>query len=773
MDKVSLKKDIHNEFKKLQKELTANQEVIANLEYQLVQARSEKDVLHRIAMASSLESLIEEIMLFLRKHWGFDGFVIQFVNSESGFLEFFNMYGELARAGGDGDLVEMAIPLSRQDVLSVRAVTEQRPFFLNRSDISRCNDLSEIDQKLSAAFGYTEWLMVPVVHQGESFAVIQMFSIENSHCLENEDINQIHEFISHLASSLFSEKLKNEIIKTRDEMKKTKDEQQGIIDLVQKINSSIELQELLDFLGSEIERCVEFDGYLINLVDATGEILVCEKLHLPFEFHGIVGTYKKVKFPIKEADPNIDVFKENRSLSFDNETIKSCPGTTMNRFDRWKMSFLTIIPISRGEDKPIGTIMLFRQSDRIDDLTVEKLRYRIGMFYEQLKNAQFYGWLKSQAKEIETATEKYNRLLTAINHISNLNVIDQIYETILEEFMYFFQFDLGTILTKEGEQLVARHTLYLDECFGEAGERFKKWASTNPCPLDISSATSAVAFLNNVHFYFPDLPEIKHLPMSDRDRHGLKLLGDPKTLLIMPIRQGNTPIGVLWLWTLKQCRYYSEEQIALMELLSSFVGTAIANAELYTRVEEQNSEIEKLNSNLEGQNRKLADIARRDRLTDLYNFGFFQEELERRISEYQRAKGHHFLSLVLVDIDYFKRFNDTYGHVAGNIALVDVAKCLKRIARRMDIVCRYGGEEFAVILPKCDIEGARQFAERFREAIENTPVETDNEKVSITVSIGCAGYQPDETQSEFIVRTDEALYRAKENGRNRVEVANQ
>jgi diguanylate cyclase (GGDEF)-like protein len=259
--------------------------------------------------------------------------------------------------------------------------------------------------------------------------------------------------------------------------------------------------------------------------------------------------------------------------------------------------------------------------------------------------------------------------------------------------------------------------------------------------------------------------------MSQKDKKGLEILETPRSMLIMPIRKGQTAIGAFWLWSLEKPVQVDDTTLNIIDLLGSFIGTAISNAELYCQVEDQKSEIEKLNFSLQEKVVELNNLATTDKLTELKNFAFFQQELQRRIMEYRRCVKPLCMSLIIIDIDHFKRFNDTYGHVAGNIALMDVAGRIAKQARSMDIVCRYGGEEFIVILPKCQLNGAYQFAERVRAAVEASPVKTDKESVPVTISIGVAEYQSDEEQEHFIERADKALYEAKQSGRNCVKVA--
>ena len=179
---------------------------------------------------------------------------------------------------------------------------------------------------------------------------------------------------------------------------------------------------------------------------------------------------------------------------------------------------------------------------------------------------------------------------------------------------------------------------------------------------------------------------------------------------------------------------------------------------------------EQLAVELKQANDRLRELAFRDDLTGLYNHRYFQEVLE---SELERsARYQHPLSLLMVDIDFFKRINDTYGHVTGDIVLKQVGNVMIQLVRHCDIVARYGGEEFAIILPEIGTAGAKVLAQRVRRGIEQNTIIQDNQEITVTVSIGLASTDMtglDEFRSRLIEGSDQALYAAKRNGRNRVE----
>ena len=156
-----------------------------------------------------------------------------------------------------------------------------------------------------------------------------------------------------------------------------------------------------------------------------------------------------------------------------------------------------------------------------------------------------------------------------------------------------------------------------------------------------------------------------------------------------------------------------------------------------------------------------------DGLTQIYNKRYFVETLEREIGRAQRYRRD--LSLIMFDIDDFKRINDTYGHLAGDHVLKQLAAVIRGRIRREDMLSRYGGEEFAIILPEIDNHNAMQFAEKIRSLVEMAAFRFEDADIPVTISIGVASMQQDVHEpSEFIRIADERLYAAKAAGRNRV-----
>lgn len=190
-------------------------------------------------------------------------------------------------------------------------------------------------------------------------------------------------------------------------------------------------------------------------------------------------------------------------------------------------------------------------------------------------------------------------------------------------------------------------------------------------------------------------------------------------------------------------------------------GEVIGGVELFAPVTERSALEERL--------KELQKLALVDELTALPNRRYIQRELNRRFEEYRRYTYSY--AVLIGDIDHFKTVNDTHGHMAGDEVLKMVAASLQSSCRSFDTVGRWGGEEFMIILRNVDAVATRNLAERFRILVENSFVDHQGSSLSVTISIGGAIMQKDDTLATLIERADQQLYLSKEGGRNQVSVS--
>lgn len=202
---------------------------------------------------------------------------------------------------------------------------------------------------------------------------------------------------------------------------------------------------------------------------------------------------------------------------------------------------------------------------------------------------------------------------------------------------------------------------------------------------------------------------------------------------------------------------------------SDYVTKPFDPGELVARVKVQ-IKLKSLQDELKKSNELLKQLSNTDPLTRLYNRRYLMETLEREFQRSYRKQGY--LSLVLLDIDHFKKINDTYGHQEGDVVLAAVAEMAQVELRRYDIAARYGGEEFVLVLPETPPPEALAVAERLRESVQSMEFPRPMENLTVTISLGVATYPSERIDciDSLIRQADEALYRAKQSGRNRVEV---
>jgi len=258
------------------------------------------------------------------------------------------------------------------------------------------------------------------------------------------------------------------------------------------------------------------------------------------------------------------------------------------------------------------------------------------------------------------------------------------------------------------------------------GDIYDHWVARNMKPLLVRDAHSDFRF---------DLEKI--------DRNEAR---EFRSLMSIPMVLNDKPSGILRLDSLQE-NYFDTEDIRLLMMAGTIGAVAIENAQLYEKIE---------------------DLAIRDSLTGLFLRRFLLERMSQEIKRELRRKKD--LAFLMIDLDHFKRYNDTYGHTAGDIVLKTLGLILVEIFDRPgNIVCRYGGEEFSVLLPDCSRARALELAEKLRKKVEEQTILLRREKTKITVSVGIAVFPQDaQIKEELIQQADQALYRAKKKGRNRV-----
>ncbi|GGF48040.1 serine/threonine protein kinase [Aliidongia dinghuensis] len=270
--------------------------------------------------------------------------------------------------------------------------------------------------------------------------------------------------------------------------------------------------------------------------------------------------------------------------------------------------------------------------------------------------------------------------------------------------------------------------------------------------------------------------------------------GVPRSVLCLPITDRGRLTGALYLENDLATGAFTQERVELLRVLAGQAAIAIANARLFTELDETRAALKRSNEALENSNRELERkvaertsdleaslqrleeanvelerLANHDMLTGLFTRRRFFEAAE--LEQARARRTNHTGSIFVADLDHFKRINDTYGHAAGDAALRAVAQCLKASLRSVDIAGRLGGEELIALLPETALADAACVAERFRVMLERTVIRHEDLSFSVTTSVGVASWSgADEEIARVMARADTALYRVKHEGRNAIAV---
>lgn len=319
-------------------------------------------------------------------------------------------------------------------------------------------------------------------------------------------------------------------------------------------------------------------------------------------------------------------------------------------------------------------------------------------------------------QELVRRTEDLSLLLRAATAIGSQLELDQTFQQILDSLTEVAGVSNAAILLmgESGDHLVLR---------AHRGYSAKVYGLRIPLDRGVTGRTARTGIVQLVQDVNTDPDYIRGVP-------------DAKSEMALPLKAESRVIGVLDLETTIS-GFFDENRQALIQSLADQISLALYNSMLYERTQE---------------------LAITDSLTGLFNRRTMYQQMEREIQRSRRFL--HPLSLMMIDIDGFKRYNDEHGHLAGDEGLVRLSALIKSNVRDVDLSYRFGGEEFIVLIPETTLEGAVRFAERLRQLIQ--------EALSFTVSIGVAQYTPNETVEAWLARVDWALYQAKKEGKDRV-----
>ncbi|MCK5687602.1 sensor domain-containing diguanylate cyclase [bacterium] len=383
---------------------------------------------------------------------------------------------------------------------------------------------------------------------------------------------------------------------------------------------------------------------------------------------------------------------------------------------------------------PVGFMLMVKLASSVDEyeFTLEFLEAISGQMSVILHRDSLLKSIMKEKKYIELMYDT-SKILTYTHNESK--IIDYVLKKISQNFIYncigFYTVEdktHGKLRVSTKGLTEAQREIFLEEMFRKASKELHYFTSELKKNTTVIDYTDQWEESSETEIYFRE-----------------------QSLVTVPFRMGNIINGFFYICNFNSFEYESNKRQVLTTIIYHLASSIEKAREFY-------------------KNLKLANT---DGLTGIYNHRFFQEIFEK---EYQRAKRYKLnLSVIMIDIDFFKKFNDDHGHQTGDRVLESTALMLCEAARNIDTVARYGGEEFVIIMPETSIDGAALFSERIRQKIEENRIKVDDFSLQVTISLGVSCFESSEdspmSRSHLLELADKALYLSKEKGRNSVSTA--
>ncbi|HEX9018983.1 MAG TPA: diguanylate cyclase, partial [Anaerolineaceae bacterium] len=486
------------------------------------------------------------------------------------------------------------------------------------------------------------------------------------------------------------------------------------------LNSTLNFEEVLDRILSNLGTVVQHDAASIALVDEENNVRFVRWRGYDAAGEAALRAYRA---PLAERETY-------RWMALTGEPM-IIPDTWLDRQWYAEDAFTWIRSFAGAPIQIKGKVVGFINLDSHEpDVFVQDLFYSLHVFADQaavaIENARLYDALNRRVEGMSILNRIGMTLTAGLE-------MDQVLISLFEQCRQVLPIDVFYVALFDAVTGRIDFPLFYRE---------GPFENISPHNIHQTPSVTGEVIRQRRTIYIPDAA----LPDAERDFHVIHLGGHPaRSYVGVPLILLDQVVGVISMQSL-QPYAYSGEQISLLETIATQAAIAVQNARLYDQMKQ---------------------MAITDSVTLLFTRRHFttlgRSEVERAL-RYKRA-----LSVMMVDIDHFKQVNDTYGHNSGDIVLQDVARVTRQALRATDLIGRWGGEEFVIVLPEADSDGAMLIAERIRRMVADTQILLPDAKIQVTISIGVATLKDTCCSLDALVDVaDRAMYLAKQGGRNQV-----
>lgn len=664
-----------------------------------------------------------------------------------------------------GELVD-APPMPFGAGLTSRVLLQRAPLLIDENLPERAAELGA-DFSMARAYGVPKsWVGVPMVARAQVIGMIGMQDYEQEHAFSSNDIRLLETIAASVAIAIQNAQLyetaRRELVERQraEAQANERVEQMAALNIIGRaITNQLELNSVLTTLRIQCQQVEPLmDVFSVALYDERAETFQ----FLQFYDRGELRTDKIRHVQKKGGGVTAQVIKSRKTIylpdvdSAKNRRLHSVVHTSKEH----ARSYLGI-PLLVGE-KIVGVLSgQSYQPDAFSPQHIELLETIALQAAIALQNASLF-------EETRQRTNELSILYDISLALSREMDLERVMRALFEKCRQVLPMDAFYIALFDRETHILSHPLFWDK------GKFKQTAARD---TRAAPSLSGEVILGKKTLYLPDV----FAPEVQQKYQIIRLGGKPTRCYVgVPMLIHDDVIGVISMQT-RAAHSYTPAHIRLLELIAIQAAIAIDNSRLYLKAQEElqmrrkaqtlleiaNQELQIQLAQVEALQEKLRELVLRDPLTGLHNRRYLDEQLPKLLAEAQ-AREKRF-GIVMLDIDYFKNLNDAYTHLAGDLLLQFLADLLREHVRPTDICCRFGGEEFILVLTDVGLEIIMRRAQELRELFERGKITFQGQSLGATISLGVAAYpEHGTTAEELVMRADQALYLAKEGGRNRV-----
>lgn len=614
-------------------------------------------------------------------------------------------------------------------------------------------------------YGYPKtWLGVPIMFGQHAVGVISLQNYSIEFAFSDDDVRLLNTIAASIGVAIENAHLfqaaQQEIqerIRAEEEASQRADQMSALYEIGHALTAGLELDTVLNTLMEKCKQIAPVDVFTVALYDAS-------KSQVNFIKFNDKGKEKKPITLINHLEQYMTgkvILK--RSLihipDCDDEIIvkKSDLQHTTQHHARTYLG----IPLFRGSQV---TGVLSVQSYEPHSLSREQIQ-TLEIIASQaaiaIENARLYDVTRRRAEEMTLLYE------ISLELSANLNM-DQVLRNLLEKCRLLLPIDSFYVAIYEESTHLIYYPLFFDQ------GSFKNIPVRD---MRVAPGLTGEVILSAKTIYLNDTLD----PKIAEQYQIIHIGGTPtRSFVGVPMIVRGRVIGVISAQSYFP-NYYSDEHIRLLETVATQAAIAVENSRLYEAarkeimerrqaqedLQQTNQELQVQLHRVESLQEELREQAIRDVLTGLFNRRYLDETFAKKLNRTKRKESS--LAVIMLDIDHFKSFNDTYGHTAGDELLAMLGDLLRKQTRQSDVACRYGGEEFIILLSDTPLDVATKRAEEIRRGFEESSIRFEEKELRATISIGIAIYPDHGDQPEaLIIQADQALYQAKSNGRNQV-----